>query len=552
MCLNKTLLSLKPNSSESMSICKDLRNNQNCSYFLNLLKKKDKLDNPILISPEMFNKPVDADDLINLCKEKNLCPYFLSKFLLPEMKIIICNYQWILNPFIRNSFLKFIGKELHECILIIDECHNIIDLATEINSNRISPYSLRLCLKDLEMYRSPTVMQNFVKILLDHLIKKKRNLNVFELSIQPNKMLNLIFLKLGHTDLNEFKNFINDLYEFSVAIHEEKTADGLVSRDFVGLLAEYWLTWIKKLSSDNYFFCYSIREKNEKKTINMEIVALDPREVIIPILKFSHSVLHLSGTINPYVYYNIIGLNQSGKSYKGIITNSPFKKENIKALIIDGVDTKKSNRIPFMFNKIIQKIDEILYCTPANVGIFCASYRILRALINNNIEKVVKKNNKKLFIEQPGLSASENALLIQDFKSMAKPPNKGAVLLGVCGGRNSEGEDYPGDSMNAVIITGFPYHLPTPRVEAKIKYYDKVFENQGWNFAYLYPAIQRANQASGRPIRKLEDKGAIIFMDSRFKQKFKWISNWIKEQIEIIPDKEKVITQTLYPFWNLG
>ncbi|MBY9006319.1 MAG: hypothetical protein KGD63_06140 [Candidatus Lokiarchaeota archaeon] len=551
MCLSKTLLSLKPNSNESMSICKDLRNNHNCSHFLNLLKKKNGLDSPILISPDLFNKPIDADDLINLCKENKLCPYFLSKFLLPEMKIIICNYQWILNPFIRQSFLKFIGKELHECILVIDECHNIIDLATEINSLKISPYSLRLCLRDLEVYRSPSLMQDFAKIILNHLKKKKTNLNAIELSISPEKLLHKIFLALGQNDLNEFKNFVNDLYEFSVAIHEEKTADGLVSRDYVGMLAEFWLTWIKTLSSDNYFFCYSIKEKNEKKSINMEIVALDPREITIPILKYSHSILHLSGTINPYVYHNLIGLNQSGKSYKGIITKSPFKKENIKALIIDGVDTKKNNRNPSMFKKIIQKIDEVLYSTPANVGIFCASYGILRSLISNGIERIAIKNNKKLFIEEQGLSASENALLIEDFKSMANPPYKGAALLGVSGGRNSEGEDYPGNYMNAVIITGFPYHLPTPRVEAKIQYYDKVFENQGWNFAYLYPAIQRANQASGRPIRKLNDKGTIIFMDSRFKHKIKWISNWMKSQLEIIPDKDNVITQILYPFWNI-
>jgi len=38
-------------------------------------------------------------------------------------------------------------------------------------------------------------------------------------------------------------------------------------------------------------------------------------------------------------------------------------------------------------------------------------------------------------------------------------------------------------------------------------------------FGYLYPAMQRANQASGRSIRKETDKGAIIFMDSRFKDK---------------------------------
>lgn len=199
---------------------------------------------------------------------------------------------------------------------------------------------------------------------------------------------------------------------------------------------------------------------------------------------------------------------------------------------------------------MIQKIDEVLFCTPANVGIFCASYKILKGLLSNGIEPVVKKNKKKLFIEELGTSASENALLLQDFKSMAL--DGGGVLLGVCGGRNSEGEDYPGDTMNSVIIAGFPYHLPTPRVEAKIGYYDKVFNKQGWTFAYLYPAIQRANQASGRPIRKIEDKGAIIFLDSRFKSKLNWISNWIKDQIEIVPDNKNAITQQLFPFWSLN
>jgi len=120
----------------------------------------------------------------------------------------------------------------------------------------------------------------------------------------------------------------------------------------------------------------------------------------------------------------------------------------------------------------------------------------------------------------------------------------------VCGGRNSEGEDYPGDHMNSVIIAGFPYHLPTPRVNAKIEYYDKVFDKQGWNFAYLYPAVQRANQASGRPIRQIKDKGAIIFMDFRFKQKYKWISEWIRKELEVMPDKEGVLTKNLYPFWH--
>jgi len=550
MCLNETLLSLNADPRESMSVCSDLRKNKNCIHFLNLLNKKDKVDNPILIAPEKFNSPFDADVLIDICKEKKLCPYFLSKFLLQDMRVIICNYQWIFNPFIRQSFLKFIGKELKDCILVIDECHNVIDVATEMNSFRITPYSLRLCLRDLELYRARSIMQRFVNILLTHLDKKKKSLIVNEKAINPQKLLNEIIIKMGLNDVAEFKSFLTDMYDLSTSIHEERVANGEISRDYLGSLADFWYKWIESLTLESYFFSYNISSKNEKRNISMEIIALDPREISIPILKSCYASLHLSGTVNPYVYNNLLGLNQSGKLYKAIIAKSPFLKKNIKVLITEGIDTRRENRTTSMYKKIIKKIDEVLYCTPANVGIFCASYKVLNALLNDDIKAIVKRNNKKLFFEEPGFSASENSLMIEDFKSMSKSKDKGGVLLGVCGGRNSEGEDYPGETMNGVIIVGVPYHLPTPRINAKISYYDKVFDKQGWNFAYLYPAMQRANQASGRPIRKLTDKGSIIFMDSRFKQKYQWISDWIKTSVEIITDKKNAIIQNLYPFWH--
>jgi DNA excision repair protein ERCC-2 len=549
MCLNDILLSLKLGPRESMAVCGDLRKNKSCKYFLNLLKKKDMHDNPINIAPDLLNKPVDAEELIHFCKDKMLCPYFLSKFLLKEMRLIICNYQWIFHPYIRENFLQFIEKELSECILVLDECHNVIDMATEVNSDRLTPYSLRLCLKDLELYRSTSDMQRFVKSLLNHLDRKKKKLIVMEKEIDPEKLLKQVYTMMRFSNLNEFKNFIEDLQDFGVSVHEEKLANGEISRDFLSSLAEFWMKWMQCSLLDNYFFCYTTRQVKGKTAISMEIVALDPREIAIPILRECYTSVHLSGTVNPYVYNNLMGLQNSGKGYKGIVADSPFQKKNIKALITEGVDTRGKNRKSPMFKKMLSKINEVLYCTPANVGIFCASYKILNELVNNGIESIAFKNKKQLFIEEPGLTASENAYLVNDFKSMAKSSRNGAVLLGVCGGRNSEGEDYPGDHMNSVIIAGFPYHLPTPRVDAKIKYYDKVFNNQGWNFAYLYPAIQRANQASGRPIRKIKDKGAIIFMDSRFKQKSKWIAEWIRKELEIVPDKPNAIIQNLSSFW---
>ena len=552
MCLNEVLLSLKLKPRESMAVCGDLRKNKSCKYFLNLLKKKDTHDNLINLAPELLNKPVDAEELIHFCKDKKLCPYFLSKFLLKEMKLIICNYQWIFNPFIRENFLQFIDKELRDVILVLDECHNVIDMATEVNSDRITPYSLRLCLKDLEMYRSPSDMQRFVNSLLNHLTRKKKTLSELEKEIEAEKLLTQVYTMMRFSNLTEFKNFITDLQDFSISVHEEKLANGEVSRDYLGPLAEFWVKWMKCYLLDNYFFCYNIKTNKGKPAISIEIVALDPREIAIPILRECYTSVHLSGTVNPFVYNNLMGLQNSGKGYKGIVADSPFHKKNIKAVITEGVDTRGKNRNAPMFKKMLSKINEVLSCTPANVGVFCASYKILNELINNGIEAITLKNDKQLFVEEPGLSASENAYLVNDFKSMANSSRNGAVLLGVCGGRNSEGEDYPGDHMNSVVIAGFPYHLPTPRVEAKIQYYDKVFNNQGWNFAYLYPAIQRANQASGRPIRKIKDKGAIIFMDSRFKQKSKWISEWIRKELEIVLDKPNALFQNLKSFWNLA
>ncbi|MHA1641970.1 MAG: helicase C-terminal domain-containing protein [Promethearchaeota archaeon] len=550
MCLNKTLLELKANPREAMAICSDMRRNKTCSYFLNLLRKKNEDESLIFISPTILEKPIDAEELINLCKEKRICPYFLTKYLLNKMRLIICNYQWIFNPAIRENFLDFIGNDLEKSILILDECHNIIDVATEINSSRLTPYLLRLVFRDLETHGSSRLMREFVEFLQKLLAQKARFMKSEEEKIDPFKLLKLINEEMGFSSLIEFKNFVKDLFEFSESVHEEKLANGQVSRDYIGSLASFWLKWIETHASDNYFFCYTLKKQRGKKTVNLEIVALDPREIVVPILKECYTSLSLSGTVNPFVYSHLMGMKDTGKDFDEIELDSPFKKQNIKAIITEGVNTRKNSRNESMYDKMLNKIDEVIRCTPANIGIFCASYKVLNALLERGIDLVVRRYGKKLIVENPNLSASENASLVRIFKRLAHPPNKGAVLLGVCGGRNSEGEDYPGDFMNSVIIAGFPYHLPTPRVDAKIKYYDKVFYNRGWLFAYFYPAMQRANQASGRPIRKIDDKGAIIFMDSRFKEKLNWISSWVRNQIEIVPDIPGEISSKLCQFWK--
>ncbi|MFX0106948.1 MAG: helicase C-terminal domain-containing protein, partial [Candidatus Hodarchaeota archaeon] len=155
----------------------------------------------------------------------------------------------------------------------------------------------------------------------------------------------------------------------------------------------------------------------------------------------------------------------------------------------------------------------------------------------------------KLYQEKPGMKGTENDKMIEEFKRRGE--KGGAVLLGVQGGRNSEGGDFPGPSMESSVVVGVPYARPTPRTEALIGYYDKRFNQRGRYYAYVLPAMTRAIQAAGRPVRRLDDKGAIVFLDQRFATPYlqRFMPSWLVEVTQVMPDSPGMIAQQIETFF---
>jgi DNA excision repair protein ERCC-2 len=138
----------------------------------------------------------------------------------------------------------------------------------------------------------------------------------------------------------------------------------------------------------------------------------------------------------------------------------------------------------------------------------------LSACLQKAFEKARAEPKKPLFCEHRGMSSKENERMVDEFKGCAQ--RGGAALLGVLGGRSLEGVDFPGDEMNSVVIVGVPYAEPTPKVKAQISYFEECYPGLGREYGYVIPAMKKASQAAGRPIRTLEDKAAMIFLDYRF------------------------------------
>jgi DNA excision repair protein ERCC-2 len=276
----------------------------------------------------------------------------------------------------------------------------------------------------------------------------------------------------------------------------------------------------------------------------LDLVALDPTSVTENVLNMVHSSVAISGTMSPLDAYSEM-LGFGADAVKATFQN-PFARINRLGLIVSDLDTSFQNRSKSTFKRIVDHCVAVADATPSNTGIFTSSYSVGKSLIDAGLEKRLRR---RLFVEKPGMKGVENDKLIDDFKKQGD--RGGAVLLGVQGGRNSEGGDFPGTTMESVVVVGVPYAKPTPRMEALINYYDSRFNQKGRDYAYVLPAMTRAIQAAGRPVRRLDDKGVIVMLDQRFGTAYlsRFIPSWLADVTQIIPDNPEVTSHQVESFF---
>ena len=310
-------------------------------------------------------------------------------------------------------------------------------------------------------------------------------------------------------------------------------------------MARFFVHWCYFLQRSDAAHFVTKNNKNAS-SIELEIVALDPRTSTASILNSSHGSVHLSGTLEPTTaHIDLIGLPENTR-----ILNlpSPFKPNQVYPLISLGVTTAMKYRTPKMFEKISRRILEACNATPHNVGVFVPSYGVLESLLIAGVENIP---NRELFLEKPRMTSSENDSLIQGYKKEAA---NGALLLGVLGGRNSEGEDYPGKEMETVVIVGVPYARPSPKESTRIDYFERHFPSKGRLYGYQLPAMRSASQAAGRSVRRLEDRGAIVFLDDRYATPYckHLLPSWIHENLRGSNDADGVLYNHLKEFYSLA
>jgi DNA excision repair protein ERCC-2 len=539
MCLNKFVIDNAESVAPISEVCGQLKSIGKCPYYENLRS----LAGSYHILDDMPSKVLKAPEIIRIGKEDDICPYELAKLLVKEVDVIALSYLYIFDPFIFESFAPELDAPLSRIILIQDEAHNIPSAAMDSASDSLTIGVVRQAMREATTYND-SISRLFCRGLAKCILELSSGMeDNEERVIDPHGVHNLA-LKLS--DLDPDIQSLSYMKSLGNRIRRGLLKAGKFPRSVIYRVAEFMLHWLKVIDRDDYeFILSSTKVTRRSRRIALDLVALDPTSVTSPILELIHSSVAMSGTISPLeAYSEMLGFEHDAIK---VAFSNPFAQKNRLAIIVDGVDTSYERRSTNMFKQMVEYCTAVAHATPSNTGIFTTSYGIANSLLKAGLEK---KLHKKLYIEEQGMSSHDNDTMIENFKK--KGEKRGGVLLGVQGGRNSEGGDFPGPAMESVIVVGVPYAKPTPRNKALIDYFSKRFNGKGREYAYVLPAMTRAIQAAGRPVRRMDDKGAIILLDQRFATPYlkRFMPTWLRDITQTISGSPELLAEHLQLFFS--
>jgi DNA excision repair protein ERCC-2 len=538
MCLNSFVLESADFVAPISEVCGQLKATGRCIYYENLRSAGD----PEELLEDMPKRVLTAPEITKIARSKSLCPYELTKRLAKVVDVIALSYLYVFDPWILDVFLPDLETPASKMVLVQDEAHNVPTTALDSASDSLTIGSIRQALREATTYNDD-ISKDFSRALAKTILEMSSDMKeTEERVVDPRKIVESA-ISIGQLEHQKF--VLGHMKEMGAKIRKGLLKAGKFPRSSIYRVSEFLLRWLRTAERKDYtFLLASSRGLGESRKVSLDLVALDPTSITQRVLDLIHSSVAISGTISPLeAYSEMLGFNADSEL---ATFQSPFARRNRVGLIIDGLDTSFQNRTQRTFERMVEHCVAVAHSTPSNTGIFTSSYSIGKSLVDAGLEKQLRR---KLFIEKPGMKSTENDKLIEEFRRQGD--SGGAVLLGVQGGRNSEGGDFPGSTMESVVVVGVPYARPTPRVESLIGYFDSRFNGKGRDYAYVLPAMTRAIQAAGRPVRRLDDRGVIVLLDQRFSTPYlnRFIPSWLSEVTELIHDEPETTAHRVESFF---
>lgn len=231
---------------------------------------------------------------------------------------------------------------------------------------------------------------------------------------------------------------------------------------------------------------------------------LIPAPFLAPRFATARSVTLFSATLSPSTFYqDTLGLPDNAA---WIDVESPFRPEQLAVRLVPAISTRFADR-----GRSAQPIADLIARQyreqPGNYLAFFSSFDYLQMVAPLF---AAQNPDVQTWVQSRRMGEAQRS----EFLARFAPGGRG-VGFAVLGGAFAEGIDLPGDRLVGAFIAtlGLPQVNPVnEQMKARL---DRAF-GAGYDYAYLYPGIQKVVQAAGRVIRTREDRGVVYLIDDRF------------------------------------
>ena len=452
-------------------------------------------------------------------KKHMVCPFEMSLDVSNWADAVICDYNYAFDPQAHlKRFFSESGKG--EYLFLIDEAHNLVERGREMYSASLYKEDL-LEVRKLVKAEDPKLAKGLSECN-QQFLELKRECEHYQIL----KSVSHIALKL----MNVLSKLEDYLEECKDAEKKKRVLDFYFAvRSFLN---------VHDIMDENYVI---FSEMMEDGRFQIKLFCVNPAVNLQNYLEQGNSTIFFSATLLPVHYYKKL-LSVEKDDY-AVYAHSSFPQENKFLFIGTDVSTRYTRRGESTYQRFARYIAVMAEQKKGNYMAFFPSYRFLEEVHTCFLECVDHEVDSICQVSY--MDEEQREEFLEEFEQERE---KSLVAFCVMGGIFSEGIDLTDDKLIGAVIAGTG--LPQVCTEREIlKQYFNAADMDGFDYAYLYPGMNKVLQSAGRVIRTESDRGVILLLDDRFRaMRYREVfpREWQQYQLGSVKNLE----QEIRTFWE--
>ena len=471
------------------------------------------------------NDDITRETVERYAKAHTVCPFELSLDATLWADVVICDYNYAFDP--RVYLKRFFAQEdaSCECVFLVDEAHNLVDRAREMFSAELSRRQFSGIKRALGK-SAPRLCKRLTAVIKAFAALAEECPDDCNTAVQQ-ELCEDLYYSSEHA-ANELERWLkehdkgNDRYDDILQLY----FDCLTFARTAELFDSRYVTLIDTNNHD----------------VRAKLLCVDPSALLNRALSRARGAVLFSATLTPLHYYKeILGGREQDETLR---LPSPFDPDRLRLLLCSTVSTAYRDR-EGSYGQVAEIIAATAQGRTGNYMVYFPSYGYLEQVYGLFISLYP---HIPTLVQRQGMTEPEREEFLARFEAQS---DQTLVGFAVMGGAFSEGVDLQGERLIGTVIVGVGLAQLTPEQDIVRDYFAR--ENgMGFEYAYMYPGMNKVLQAAGRVIRGEDDRGVVVLIDRRFAR---------RDYLALFPThwhgclnakSTGQVAQSLKEFWQMG